>query len=276
MTDETQPVSPAPNADPTPGNPAPNLVDTGAATTPPAADAGAETPATNEGEGDQPKPRKRGGGFQDRIKELTGKIRERDQIIAELSTPKAGSDANDGAAPKRENYASYEAYIEALAEHRATQTFERKERESAAKASADARDDRMSTLKAEMAADAAEDANFAKAWATVSGNGFPVSDPMGEFIAESDAPHALIEWLANNRAEAAKLYNASPGEVSRALARVEAGIAKTATARTPQAPPPPPTVGGRSTPRVDLAKLAQNPNPAEYIAKRREQMEKAR
>lgn len=255
-----------------PGNAAPPA-DTGVPATPPAADASAETDQQGEGEGDQPKPKHR-GGFQKRIGELTAKNRELERRLAEVSAPK-GAGQGDADAPKRENFASYEDYIEARAAHTAKQTFADLERARAEKAVADARDERLSTFGAEMSSDAAADPTFQKAWATVTAQGFPVSEAMFEFVSESDDPHSVIEWLAENRAEAAKLYHASPAQVARALARVEAKQAAAPPARTPQAPPPPPTLNGRSTPRVDLVKLAGNKNAGDYIAKRRAEMAKA-
>jgi hypothetical protein len=256
--------------DPQPGSAAPPA-DTGVPATPPAADASAEADKPEDGDGEQPKPKPR-GGFQKRIKELTDKVKERDQRIAELSAAKAGNDANAGAAPKREDFASYEDFVEARAEWKAEQTVERKERERAEQASVQAKEERAVTFRDEMENDAAEDATFAKAWATVTADNFPISREVRDFIAESDDPHSLIEWLAGNRAEAAKLYRADSAQVSRALARVEAGIASRPPARTPQAPPPPPTVNGRSTPRVDMVKLAGAKTPDDYIAKRRAEL----
>lgn len=270
MADENTQVP----AEQTPGATASTPVDTGASATPSAADAGADTPATNEGEGEQPKPKKRGGGFQDRIKELTDKVRERDQRIAELSA-KAGGEANDGAAPKRENFASYEDFVEARATYAAEQAFARKERERAEQSAADARDERVDAFVAGMTSAAAEDPAFQKAWQTVTAKGYPVSEAMFDFVSESDDPHALVEWLAGNRAEAAKLYHASPSLVSRTLARVEAKLVSSPPARTPQAPPPPPTVGGRSTPRVDMSKLASSKDASSYIEKRRAEQARA-
>lgn len=266
---DNQPHDTAPTS-PQPADAAPPA-DTGVPATPPAADASAEPTIDDSGEGEQPKPKHR-GGFQKRIKELTDKVRERDQRIAELSAARQDSDANAGAAPKREDFASYEEFVEARAEWKAEQTVERKERERAEQASVQAKEEHAATFRDEMENDAAEDPAFAKAWATVTADGFPISPEIRDFVAESDDPHSLIEWLANNRAEAAKLYRAEPAQVSRALARVEAGIASKPPARTPQAPPPPPTVNGRSTPRIDMVKLAGNKDAESYIEKRRAEL----
>lgn len=271
MSDDTQPAAPA-DTSPQPGTAAPPA-DTGVPATPSAADASADTPATTEGEGeDQPKPKPR-GGFQKRIGELTAKNRDLERRLAEVNAPKGG-DQGDTDAPKRESFASYEEYIDARTEHRAKQTFASLERSRAEQAVAEARDERLSAFGLEMNADAAEDPAFQKAWATVAGDSkFPVSEAMFEFVSESDDPHSVIEWLAANRAEAAKLYSASPAQVARALARVEAKIAAAPPARTPQAPPPPPTVGGRSTPRLNLDRLASDRDATAYIEARRKQAE---
>lgn len=271
MTDETQP-NPLAEPSPQPGNAAPPA-DTGVPATPPAADAGAETDKPEDGDGEQPSKPKARGGFQKRIGELTAKNRQLERQLAEATAPKDA--AQDDAAPKREEFASYEDYIRAEARHAARQAYADEQRANAERAVATARDERAVVFRDEMENDAAEDPAFAKAWATVTADNFPISPAIRDFVAESDDPHSLIEWLANNRAEAVKLYRADPGQVSRALARVEAKIAATPPARTTQAPPPPPTVGGRSAPRTNLDKLAQEKNPDEYIRLRREQMARA-
>lgn len=272
--DNSPPEIPEKPTDTPPGPQATPPVDSGAPTTPPAADASAETPPTDEGEDEQSKPKKRGGGFQDRIDKLTAQKRELERRLADVTTPKGADAAADDARPDRSKFADYEEWHRADTRWETRQEFNRIQRENAQREYARVSAERIGTLKTELAEAAAEDPAFAKAWKTVSADGFPVSDSMGEFIAESDNPTAVIEWLASNPAEAEKLYSASPAQVARALARVEAKQAQAPPARTPQAPPPPPTVGGRSTPRVDLAKLASN-NTEEYIAKRREQMAKA-
>lgn len=274
MSDDTQPAAPAPT-DPQLGTAAPPA-DTGVPATPPAADASADPNAQPEGdEGEQPEqPKKQRGGFQKRIHEQTAKIRALERQLAEVTAPKPDAKGDADAAPKREDFASYEDYIRAEAAHTARQEFAKVQREHAKARTVEAYDARVEALRSEMAADAAADPTFAKAWATVSAPGFPVSDHMGDFIAESDDPNAIIEWLASNRAEAEKLYSAPGAQVYRTLARVEAK-ASSPSARTPQAPPPPPTVGGRSAPRTNMDNLARNKNPDEYIRLRREQMAKA-
>lgn len=275
MADE--PNTPEVPTDTPPGPQATPPVDAGDATTPPAADASAETPATEDGEeGDQPAKPKNRGGFQKRIHEQTAKIRSLERQLAEVTAAKpADSGVADAEAPKRESYTNYEDFIEAKAEYAGRKGYAQAQHQRTLQANAEARDERMTKLKAELSADATEDPAFAKAWTKVTGN-FPVSEAMGDYIAESDDPHAVIEWLAENFAEAERLSKLSDrGPVFRALARVEAKQAQAPPARTPQAPPPPPTVGGRSTPRVDLAKLASASNPDDYIAKRREQRAKA-
>lgn len=271
MADEQN--TPEVPTDTPPGPQATQPADTGVPATPSAADASAETDKPEDGDGEQPKPKAR-GGFQKRIGELTAKTRELERQLAEARASQGNGTASADA-PKRENFANYDDYVEAKATFAAEQAFERKQRENAEGAVVKAKTERLTAFQSEMAAEAAADPAFAKAWQTASSDGFPISPAMGDFIAESDDPRSLIEWLSSNRAEAAKLYHADFGQVSRALARVEAGLVARTSARTPQAPPPPPTVGGRSTPRVDLAKLAST-NTEEYIARRREQMAKAR
>lgn len=270
MADDTnQPTNTAEPTSPQPDDAA-LPADTGVPATPPAADASAEPTTDDNGEGDQPKPKPR-GGFQKRIGELTAKNRELERRLAEVRSPRG--DGEGDAAPKRENFASYEDYIQATATHAAKQAYADEQRASAERAAAEAKDERAVAFRDEMDNDATEDPAFAKAWATVTADNFPISPAIRDFVAESDDPHSLIEWLANNRAEAIKLYRADFGQVSRTLARVEAKLASAPPARTPQAPPPPPTLNGRSTPRVNMDRLAAATDAEAYIKERKRQME---
>lgn len=280
MTDETLSNTPAEASAPTgsqPGNAAPPA-DTGVPATPSAADASAETDTTKGEDGEQPPKPKNRGGFQKRIHEQTARIRSLERELAEAKAAKPPADADADAPPDRGKFANYDDYIDARSDWRAEQTAKRLERERTERAAAEAHDDRMTRFFGELKSDAAEDEVFGKAWKTFTSGGdnpFPVSQVMAEALADSDDPHGVIEYLANNRSEAERIYQMPERQAVRALTLIEAKAATVTPARTPQAPPPPPTVNGRSTPRFDLQKIARNSDAGEYIRMRREQMAKA-
>ncbi len=93
----------------------------------------------------------------------------------------------------------------------------------------------------------------------------PVSDHAAEIIAESEVAAEVAHYLANNPREAFDIYQMSPAQQGRALARIEQRVSLP-TRRTTAAPPPPPTVTGAQAAR---AKSPTEMSAAEYIAMRK-------
>lgn len=93
----------------------------------------------------------------------------------------------------------------------------------------------------------------------------PVSDHAAEIIAESEVAAEVAHYLANNPREAYDIYQMSPAQQGRALARIEQRVSLP-TRRTTAAPPPPPTVTGAQAAR---AKSPSEMSAAEYIAMRK-------
>ncbi len=103
----------------------------------------------------------------------------------------------------------------------------------------------------------------------ITAPGFPLSVAMRDFLAVSDKPAELAKLLADDPKEARRISLLGERAADRALEQLQArASAKPAPKKTTQAPPPVPTVGGRSTAEFD-------PNTAsmdEYVAHRRAQM----
>lgn len=76
----------------------------------------------------------------------------------------------------------------------------------------------------------------------------PVSEHAGEIIAESERAAEIAHYLANNPREALDIYQMSPAQQGRALARIEQRVTVPAR-KTTAAPPPPPSVTGPGSPR---------------------------
>lgn len=93
----------------------------------------------------------------------------------------------------------------------------------------------------------------------------PVSDHAAEIIAESDVAAEIAHYLANNPREAFDIYQLSPAQQGRALARIEQRVSLPAR-RTSSAPPPPPMVTGAQATRQ---KTPAEESASEYVARRK-------
>lgn len=71
----------------------------------------------------------------------------------------------------------------------------------------------------------------------------PVSQHAAEIIAESELSAEIAHYLAHNPGEATRIYQMTPAQQGRELARIESKVSLPVK-KTTKAPPPPPTVTG--------------------------------
>lgn len=241
---------------------------------------GDDAPAT---EADKPKP-KRDGGFQRRISELTREFRDAqrreaeanrraDELLAELrsrtgAAAKPGT-VSDDQAPKQEDFASYEAYIDARADYRAAQTVKaeraRAEREANEVRARQTDAQRREALQ-RAAAEAAE--KFPDFEEVVAEADIPVTPAMVEVLSESEDKPALMYWLAKNPDEARSIAAKSPASQARILGQIEERLRSAPPRKTvTEAPDPPRTVKGKGSSSPDPEKMSM----AEYTKWRQAQ-----
>lgn len=98
---------------------------------------------------------------------------------------------------------------------------------------------------------------------TITHPSFPISTVMRDFLGETEHPAQMAKLLADDPDEARRISRLTPVMALRALERHEAKLAAPpASKKTTQAPPPVPTVGGRSTAPFDPEKASME----EYAA----------
>lgn len=112
---------------------------------------------------------------------------------------------------------------------------------------------------------------FDKVMRTITGD-FPMTTVMRDFLGETEKPAEMAKWLSENPEEAMRISLLSDAVAVRALERAEGRLsaAKAAPVKTTKAPPPVPTVGGRSTPEFDPDKASME----EYAAHWKERQAK--
>ncbi len=126
------------------------------------------------------------------------------------------------------------------------------------------RDQAAARLVVERLEDAGENIEgFDKVMQTITGD-FPMTTVMRDFLGDAEKPAELAKWLSENRGEAERISLLSEAVAVRALERAEGRLKAKPAPKTSTAPPPVPTVGGRSTPNFDPEKASMDEYAAEW------------
>jgi hypothetical protein len=104
----------------------------------------------------------------------------------------------------------------------------------------------------------------------ITADNFPINVAMRDYLATSDRPAEVAKYLAEHPKEAQQICALGERAADRAMERIEAKLAKAPPKKTTQAPPPVPTVGGRSTAEFDPEKASMD----EYAAHWKERQAK--
>lgn len=223
--------------------------------------AGEQPPA----DGQPPKPRDRSA--EKRISKLTQKYeaaqREigRMQGLLEAKAPQP-SGPDPTARPEASQFTKYEDYIEALTDWKTEQKLTQREtstRERASRGEAiQAEAQRSKAVLDKLAAAGKDIEGFDEVIETITSDDFRVSRTMRDYLGEAEHAAPLAQWLAENPKEAARIADMDPAVAVRALEKAEARLGAKAPPRTTNAPPPVPTVGGRSTANFDPNKASMD------------------
>ncbi len=142
-------------------------------------------------------------------------------------------------APRREDFQNDQAYLQAqvlqLAEQKAAELLEKRERERETAKQNDSFEER-----AEKVAEKYPDFD-----AVVKNPSLPISDSMAEYIRLSDQGPDVAYHLGKNPGEAARIAQLTPVAAARELARIEGELAAKPKARLSNAPEPITPVGNR-------------------------------
>ncbi len=93
----------------------------------------------------------------------------------------------------------------------------------------------------------------------ITASNFPMTVAMRDYLATSERPADVAKALAEDPKEARRISLLSDRAADRAMERLEARAkAPKPAPKTTQAPPPVPTVGGRSTPEFDGEKASMD------------------
>lgn len=225
-----------------------------------------EQDSQSEDEQSKPKKSEVPAGVQKRLDKLTAKMREQERRAQELErelakyrdTKPAAAEAKPTGKPTVDKFATYDEYVEALADWTAEQklakTLEAQKAESQKAAEqqrtqARNREWEKSVAEARKAHADYEDAIQEAAEAQEAGE-IPILTPETfAAIMETDSKAEIMYYLAKNRADLERLANATGPRVLIELGKIEAKLTAPAQEKPPKvttAPKPPSTVTGRA------------------------------
>lgn len=217
---------------------------------------------------EQEKPKKAKGGFQSRIDKLTREKHEAEQRARDAEERLKASSQPSDAAPKRDDYDSYEEFVKAEARHVAKEEARsalRAEREEAERTKQQAADRELwSTWESrkEAARDKYED------YDEVTNQDIPLTLAMSHALMESDRGPDVAYYLGNHPEEADRISKLSPARQIAEIGKLELKVNQP---KKPSAAPEPITP-------VKPGGGLDNPNPNEkdsdeaWLAKRRKQV----
>ena len=202
-------------------------------------------------------------GVQKRIDRLT---QEKYRLRAELDflrsqQPQQAQPAQQAQqpsqAPKLEQYNSIEEYLDALADHKASQKFDHLAKEREAKESQTRQQQEVAKLhesytkQTEQARQAYSDFDD-----VVQYHDLPISHAMAEAIMRSTNGADVAYYLGKNPDQAARIASLDPFSAAVEIGRIAATVVRPQPRKTSNAPPPIQPVGARATPVTDPDKMS--------------------
>lgn len=202
-------------------------------------------------------------GVQKRIDRLT---QEKYRLRAELDflrsqQPQQAQPAQQAQqpsqAPKLEQYNSIEEYLDALADHKASQKFDHLAKEREAKESQTRQQQEVAKLhesytkQTEQARQAYGDFDD-----VVQDPDLPISQAMAEAIMRSTNGADVAYYLGKNPDQAARIASLDPFSAAVEIGRIAATVVRPQPRKTSNAPPPIQPVGARATPVTDPDKMS--------------------
>lgn len=207
-----------------------------------------------------------------RFAELTAQRREaigraeKAERLLELAlkgqAPASAAPSGDKPKPQQSDFATYEAYNDAVIDWRAEKIADTKVKEVVARSQQDNAvqtfKQRVSAFHTEVAKEGKDIEGFEDAHAAVADESFPGTIVMAEYLMEADHKPQLVKWLGENPDEAERIAGLSDRAANKELARLDAQFGTKAAPRATKAPPPPPTVQGSGSSPQTLERMDYN------------------
>lgn len=222
----------------------------------------------DEDEGDDKPRRKRPGKYQRTVSRLEAQVQTLTTMLAAQMAGGAKPETAKsptvvpGAAPKQEDFPTYDAFLIAQAKHELRQEMTQEERSRAERAT---QNEIASNWQRQVDAGRKEFGDFEEVAFSA-----PISESVARIVAESEMGAKLAYYLGTNPAEARRISALPATSAARELGKLEVKLsAPPPPKKTTAAPPPPPTVNGGSS----AAPAVPDPNDtAAWIKHRNQQL----
>lgn len=212
-----------------------------------------------------------------RIASLTRKYEEaqreigRMQGLMEARTPATQAQPASDAKPQPSQFKSYDEYVDAVTDWTVDQKLKARETErqqqDRTQRQVSKAQERTVALADRLMTDGKDIEDFEEVMETITSNDFPVSAAMRDYLEEAERPALVAQWLADNPDQARRIYGMNSAAAVRELDKVAKDFAPK-PARVTTAPPPGPTVGGRSVTTKDPEKQSMAEYATDWYARR--------
>lgn len=238
---------------------------TGEGTTPESATGPATDPADGGQQSEQtaPQPKHRDRRAEKKIASLTRKNDEAQREIGywkALAEKSAQPAAQPNAKPQPNQYQSYDEYVDALTDWKLEQRLAKAEPKEQPQPETSKTKPRNEALVERLVESGKDIEDFPDVLRVITAPGYPISETMRDYLEDAEQPALMAQWYADNPRKALRISGMDPVDAEAELDRIAATLAR--PARTTNAPPPGPTVGGRAVATRDPAKMGMD----EYAA----------
>lgn len=174
--------------------------------------------------------------------------READRRVAEIARTPAPQPTQAPTKPQAESFTSTEQYVEALAEWKANEIFQKRSTETEKQVREHhARQEAEALTRSLEEREASAREKYADYDDVTRNPSLPITEHMAQTIALSETGPELAYHLGKNPQEAARISRLSPFLQAKELGRIEAKLAETPTpVTTSKAPPPIKPVSGKA------------------------------
>ena len=201
-------------------------------------------------------------GVQKRIDRLTRekyRLQAENEVLRGQRQPTAPAPVEQPApkAPKMEDYATVEAYIEAVTDFKASALINQKEAERSQVSQQREAQNHQAKLAEGYSKQADEARRVYDDFDDITDNpDIIISDSMAQAILRSNNGADIAYYLGKNPAEADRLLNLDPYSVAIEIGKISAKIVRPSPKTTSSAPAPIEPVGARATPTADPDKMS--------------------
>ncbi|HEX7971882.1 MAG TPA: hypothetical protein VF501_06650 [Thiobacillus sp.] len=154
--------------------------------------------------------------------------------------------ADSNARPEPSQFKSYDEFVEALTDWKTDQKLASRAAQDRSQAITSRVTEANAKALEKLTESGKDIEDFDSVLETITASDFPVSPAMRDYLTEADHPAYVAQYLADHRKDAERIYGMNSAATVRELDKIAARAVPKSRLNATNAPPPVPTVGGRS------------------------------